>query len=153
MADQTLNLDGYAAAVVTAGSKWLQAVATGEKDFGSTDGYYPAAITARSKWFAAGQDAVDKGAHNDGYIPGVVTAASRWLEAEAVGDQRPANLWTVVPTSWRITRYKMRGMDATVAGLYDTWIVQTEPDLDGSEYGGALAKPLRDVIVIDSWSS
>jgi hypothetical protein len=151
MADQTLNLDGYTAAVTTAASKWFEAVATGEKSFGSVDFYFPATTTAGSKWFESVIDAIDKGAHQDGYVPGVVTNASRWRNAEAVGDQRPANFWTVVPTTWRVTVYKMRGMDAAVSGLYDTWLVTGAPDTTGANYHGAFATPLRDILVIDAW--
>lgn len=51
-----------------------------------------------------------------------------------------------------VTVYKMRGMDKNTNGLYDTWLVSGTPDLTGASYAGALAKPLRDIIVIDSWS-
>lgn len=152
MADQTLNRDGYTPGVVTGASKWFEAVATGEKEFGSVDGYFPAAVTAGSKWFWGLIDPTDLGSFFDGYTPGVVTSASRWRNAEAVGDQRPANMWTVIAGPWQVSVYKMRGMDAAVSGLYDTWL-SSEVDLDGSEYHGALATPLRDIIVIDTWSA
>lgn len=47
--------------------------------------------------------------------------------------------------------YKMRGMDATIHGLYDTWIVTGSPDTTGASYTGPLATPLRDIVVVDSW--
>lgn len=66
------------------------------------------------------------------------------------------NLWTIglgIPptTSVPITIYKMRGMDAVTNGTYDTWLATGEPDTDGSGYAGPLAKPLRDIVVTDSW--
>lgn len=50
-----------------------------------------------------------------------------------------------------VIMYKMRGMDAVVLGLYDSWLSEQEPDLDASKYAGSLNLPLRDVIVVDSW--
>lgn len=47
--------------------------------------------------------------------------------------------------------YKMRGMDAVTNGLYDTWITSA-PDFAGASYAGALATPLRDIVVVDAWS-
>lgn len=52
-----------------------------------------------------------------------------------------------------VVMYKMRGEDAVVDGRYDSWLVRSEPDLDASEYTGALARPLRDVVVIDTWTA
>jgi len=153
MADQTLNIDGYTPGVVTAASKWIQSGATGEKDLGAADGYTPAVITARSKWFQGVLDPTDLGQVIDGYTPGVVTAASRWRNAEAVGDQRPANMWTVIAGPWQVTVYKMRGMDALSNGVYDTWLTTGAPDTTGARYAGALNLPLRDVIVVETWIS
>lgn len=47
--------------------------------------------------------------------------------------------------------YKMRGMDAAIDSLYDTWLAYGAPDMSASKYTGALTRPLRDVIVIDAW--
>lgn len=47
--------------------------------------------------------------------------------------------------------YKMRGEDAVANGTYDTWLAIGTPDTTGALYGGALATPLRDIIVVDSW--
>lgn len=46
-------------------------------------------------------------------------------------------------------RFRMRGMDASVNGLYDVWTVYGSPDFDASEYAGALATPLRAVTLLD----
>jgi hypothetical protein len=48
--------------------------------------------------------------------------------------------------------YKMRGMDAVVDGLYETWLAGSS-DLRAQSYAGALALPLRDVCVIDVWNT
>lgn len=50
-----------------------------------------------------------------------------------------------------LVTYKMRGMDALVDSLYDAWLSVGEPDSSGSKYSGTLTRPLRDIIVIDSW--
>lgn len=68
------------------------------------------------------------------------------------------NLWSVgsvgrSSSSVAATYYKMRGQDAAVNGLYDTWIASGAPDTAGTYYSGALALPLRDVVVVDSWSA
>ena len=77
--------------------------------------------------------------------------ARDWGSVDALG----RNNWTMGPanTTAPVTIYKMRGMDAAVSGVYDTWLVSGAPDLDASDYSGPLATPLRDVIVIDTWSS
>lgn len=46
--------------------------------------------------------------------------------------------------------YKMRGQDA-VANSYGTWLALGTPDFAARLYGGALVKPLRDVVVTDIW--
>jgi|SRR5262245_25388146 len=126
MADQALHIDGYTPAVVTAASAWVEAAFVG----------------------------VVHGQQVDGYVPAVVNDPSRWRNADAVGSVWPiVNFFSVVPTTWSARVYKMRGMDAAVDGLYDTWLVEGEPDTDASEYTGELATPLRDVIVIDTWST
>lgn len=66
------------------------------------------------------------------------------------------NLWTVgrgYSVETLVRMYKMRGEDALTDALYDSWLVEGAPDLDASEYAGALARPLRDVIVTDTWSA
>jgi hypothetical protein len=45
----------------------------------------------------------------------------------------------------------MRGQDAVVNGSYDTWLASGAPDFAGASYAGALATPLRDIVVIDAW--
>lgn len=47
--------------------------------------------------------------------------------------------------------YKMRGMDHNVSGLYDTWTVVGSPDYAAASYVGALALPLRDVVISATW--
>lgn len=47
--------------------------------------------------------------------------------------------------------YKMRGMDAVTTGVYDTWVVNANPDFSASSYSGSLNLPLRDVCIIDFW--
>ena len=49
--------------------------------------------------------------------------------------------------------FKMRGMDASTDGLYDTWVVFGLPDFAASAYAGSLATPLRDVVIDSSWSA
>jgi len=44
-------------------------------------------------------------------------------------------------------KYKMCGQDASVNGLFDTWVVSNAPDFTGSQYTGSLATPLRDIFV------
>lgn len=70
-------------------------------------------------------------------------------------DSFGVNLWGLYASSQTppVTTYKMRGMDAAVSGLYDSWLTTGAPDTDGSDYHGALAKPLRDVVVIDAWTT
>ena len=43
--------------------------------------------------------------------------------------------------------YVMRGEDAAINGTYDVWKVTGTADFTASSYHGALATPLRDVIV------
>ena len=67
---------------------------------------------------------------------------------------RLANLWGPSSTVEAvITIFKMRSMDALVNGLHDTWLTSSTPDLLGTYYVGALATPLRDIIVIDTWDT
>lgn len=66
------------------------------------------------------------------------------------------NLWTVGSLEASVAAaitYKMRGMDASVNGLYDTWLAAGAPDTGGTYYSGALALPLRDVTIVDSWTT
>lgn len=65
-----------------------------------------------------------------------------------------ANIWSVGVVNAPpppIVVFKMRGMDASSGGLYDTWLSTQSPDYSGEQYHGTLAKPLRDVVVVDSW--
>lgn len=50
----------------------------------------------------------------------------------------------------RALLFKMRGMDAAIAGRYDEWLASSA-DMRAQSYTGALARPLRDVCVIDVW--
>jgi hypothetical protein len=50
---------------------------------------------------------------------------------------------TVLPP----VKYKMCGQDASVNGLYDTWVVSNAPDFTGSQYTGGLNTPLRNIFV------
>jgi len=45
-------------------------------------------------------------------------------------------------------RFVMSGMDAVLT-TRDTWTVGNVPDFTGAHYAGALATPLRDIIVLD----
>lgn len=63
------------------------------------------------------------------------------------------NVWTAGLGTLRPAIYKMRGQDALVDALYDCWLSPGQPDPDARAYIGALAKPLRDVCVIDSWDT
>lgn len=115
----------------------------------NVDGYPPAATTASSKWLELSLAVTD-------FARGTadVSGATAWLQAQMACEERATiNFWTVAASDWERTFYKMRGMDALTDGLYDTWLAESEPDLDASEYAGALNLPLRDVIVIDSWSA
>jgi hypothetical protein len=47
----------------------------------------------------------------------------------------------------RRVRYKMRGTDANLDGVTDTWIVYDNDDPTGAQYAGALATPLRDIVI------
>lgn len=72
------------------------------------------------------------------------TALEDWNEA--------TSLVGVCHYEVRALVFKMRGMDALVAGLYDTWL-SSSPDLRAQSYAGELARPLRDVCVIDFWGT
>jgi hypothetical protein len=50
------------------------------------------------------------------------------------------------PVTAAIT-YVMRGQDHATNGLYDTWKSTNAPDFTGTLYTGALATPLRDIVV------
>jgi len=63
----------------------------------------------------------------------------------------PVSLTNTQNWSTYTVYYKMRGMDNTVNGLYDIWVVNTTPDFTASAYTGALNRPLRDVCIIDFW--
>jgi len=45
------------------------------------------------------------------------------------------------------TVFVMRGEDHNTNGLYDTWKVTGSPDFAGGSYAGALATPLRDIVI------
>lgn len=47
--------------------------------------------------------------------------------------------------------YKMGGMDHTINGRYDTWLVIGAPDTSGALYMGSMTKPLRKIVVLASW--
>jgi hypothetical protein len=79
-----------------------------------------------------------------------------WFTADrtAEGAARVGVDWSLaLGSAPAITMYKMRGEDALADGLYDTWLATGAPDLDGSDYEGDLVTPLRDVIVIDTWTA
>lgn len=71
------------------------------------------------------------------------TATAKWLNKTFAGFGGDGDIWYGA-----IVYYKMRGMSASVAGSYDTWIVSGQPDWSATRYTGALATPLRDVCVI-----
>lgn len=52
----------------------------------------------------------------------------------------------------RLVLFKLRGMDATTDGLYDYWL-STSRDQCAQDYRGELARPLRDVVVIDDYGN
>lgn len=89
----------------------------------------------------------------DGYTP----ALANYLNV----DKGPSgldgigiNLWSVgTAGAPSVPIYKMRGMDAAISGLYDTWVVTGVKDPTGINYHGSLATPLRDIIVIDTWNT
>jgi hypothetical protein len=67
-----------------------------------------------------------------------------------------AQIWQVYEAGYpppAVMAYKMRGMDAAISGLYDAWISVGTPDYAGTGYHGALATPLRDIVVIDTWET
>lgn len=89
----------------------------------------------------------------DGYVPAVANWLNVPLDASNLNGIG-VNLWSMGPPGpIPVTVYKMRGMDAAIDGTYDTWLVSSAPDMDASDYHGALATPLRDVIVVDSWTT
>lgn len=75
------------------------------------------------------------------------------LNTEWTGGQYSANFWSAARGLPVVTYFKMRGMDAAIDGLYDTWLVAASPDNTGTRYDGELATPLRDIIVIDEWET
>lgn len=86
--------------------------------------------------------------------------ATDWLSAvttttETKGDQLFVDPEAVEVRIWdgNATYYKMRGMDQVTDGLYDTWVVQGNPDFGAARYVGALGLPLRDVCIIDVWTA
>jgi hypothetical protein len=83
----------------------------------------------------------------DGRTPAVVAAATRWFNAALSPDsgQLQGQVWTVYTLI-----YKMRGRDAATDDL-DTWLSSGQPDFGASRYAGALAMPLRDVVIVDVW--
>lgn len=149
MADLTLNVDGNIPASVTAASKWLQGVSAWTDAVLGRDGYTPAVVTAGSKWIEAAVDSSDKTLRVDGYVPAIAAYRNAVLDPT----EQPCNFWTVRAANWETTWYKMRGMDALTDGLYATWLSSAAPDTTGALYSGPLNRPLRDVIVIDTWSS
>jgi len=81
-------------------------------------------------------------------------AVSAWVDGTYVSaaEVAGAQVWSIQRGYPKVTYYKMRGMDAIVSGLYDAWLAVGTPDLTGAVYTGTLAKPLRDIIVVDTWS-
>ncbi len=57
-----------------------------------------------------------------------------------------------LPYTARWSYFKMRGQDAHTNGVYDTWLVIGAADTTGAQYTGALATPLRDVVIAGFWT-
>jgi hypothetical protein len=82
-------------------------------------------------------------------IDGAAPALAGWINAfaaESVG-LLGAHVWSAYTLI-----YKMQGMDA-VTTARATWLASGTPDFAASRYTGALTTPLRDVVVVDVWST
>jgi hypothetical protein len=92
----------------------------------------------------------------DGFTDGAGQALNVALDVSSLNGIG-INLWTIFGTSEvsvaSAITYKMRGMDAALNGVYDTWLATAAPDTSGAYYGGVLAQPLRDIVVVDSWTA
>jgi hypothetical protein len=140
MADFVISIDWRAVAV----PRWLQAPLSWN-DATSLVGINDWRATAVAKRFTA--SFADYDISTDWRAVAVVrrfTANEDWNDATSVVG--------VCHYDVRALLYKMRGMDAVVNGLYETWLVSS-PDLRAQSYPGALARPLRDVCVIDVWDT
>jgi hypothetical protein len=142
MADFVISADWRAVAV----PRWFQAPL-------SLAGYVSSAdwrAVAVSRWLQAPlswSDATSLLGINDWRASAAAkrfTAAEDWSDATSVIGACHYDV--------RALLFKMRGMDALVDGLYETWLAGSA-DLRAQSYAGALARPLRDVCVIDVWDT
>lgn len=142
MADFLISTDWRAVAV----PRWFQAPLSLTGYVSSTDWR----AVAVPRWFQSTltwSDATSLLGVNDWRATATAerfTAAEDWNDATSVVGACHYDV--------RALLYKMRGMDAVVDGLYETWL-SSSADLRAQSYAGALALPLRDVCVIDVWNT
>lgn len=142
--DFTVNVDWFATAVTDSATCWTEATdisAIGVLSELDVDWLATAATASATCWLDTPGEGVDCDLTADG------AGVSYWVDSISVGPGLDLNQLKIVGSKYV---FKMRGLDA-VSSSYDVWVVRDQPDFAGTYYVGALATPLRDITLIDTW--